>query len=524
MISRRRMLSNTAIATAVATTAGLGAATPRATSATPFNHGVASGDPLHDRVILWTRITPAASDNSIPVHWVIADDEALSRVVNGGEVQAQPWRDHCVKVDATGLDAGRTWYFQFECNGVKSPIGRTKTLPAGDIDAVKFAVASCSNYPFGYFNAYACIARRDDLDAVLHLGDYLYEYAPGEYGQGKEFGREHQPAREIVSLDDYRERHAQYKSDPDLQEAHRRHPWITVWDDHESTNNSWKDGAQNHNPDKGEGNWLDRRKSAERAYFEWMPIREQLGSRGSWTYRSFRYGNLCDLIMLDTRLHGRSEQISDRKDKAAIAAAGRSLLGADQKAWLLDELSASKQAGTRWRVLGQQCMFGQLPDAEGHVLNTDQWDGYPHDRQAVLDQLSSEGIRNTVILTGDIHTAWAMDITPNPFDPKAYDPKTGSGSLAVELVTTAVTSPAPFGTGEEAQKRERDTVAALPHLHWADFESRGYLTAKITPDQTHAEWWSVSTIAERSTEEILVNSMRTLDGRNHLEPGLQGKA
>ena len=515
MISRRRLLSNTAIVTVAASTAGLGTGPVQASPTAPFAHGVASGDPLPDRVVLWTRITTADPDEPVPVRWLIAEDEAFKRIANAGEVRALPWRDHCVKVDATGLEPGKTWYYRFEAGGVTSPVGRTRTLPVGEVAALKFAVASCSNYPFGYFNAYACIARRDDLDAVLHLGDYIYEYAPGEYGQGSEFGRVHAPAHEIVTLDDYRQRHAQYKSDPDLQEAHRRHPWITVWDDHESTNNSWRDGAQNPNPEKGEGAWLDRRRSAERAYFEWMPIREQLGARGSWTYRSFRFGNLCDLMMLDTRLHGRSQQVADRKDKAAIEATDRSLLGADQAAWLAEELTASRLAGTRWRVLGQQCMFGQLPDAEGYVLNTDQWDGYPHARRAVLDQLRTEGIDNTVILTGDIHTAWAMDITPDPF--KDYDPVTGAGSLAVELVTTAVTSPAPFGYGEEARQREQTTIAALPHLHWADFSSRGYLTVSINQERTLADWWAVDTVAERSTKERRAHAMQTRSGRNHLE-------
>lgn len=515
MISRRRLISNTAIATAVATTGSLASGSARALPVSPFPQGVASGDPLADRVILWTRVVPADPAHSVPVRWRIAEDEAMQKVVNGGETTALPWRDHCVKVDAAGLEPGRTWHYQFEAEGVKSPVGRTRTLPTGTVAALRFAVASCSNYPFGYFNAYASIARRDDLDAVLHLGDYIYEYAPGDYGNGSELGRAHLPAKEIVTLDDYRQRHAQYKSDPDLQEAHRLHPWITVWDDHESANNAWSDGAQNHNPDKGEGTWLDRRRSAERAYFEWMPIREQLGARGSWTYRSFRYGDLCDLIMLDTRLHGRSEQVSDRKNKAAIDAAGRSLLGTDQKAWLAEELSASRQAGTRWRVLGQQCMFGQLPDAEGFILNTDQWDGYPHDRKAVLDQLQTEKIDNTIILTGDIHTAWAMDIAHDPF--KDYDPKTGAGSLAVELVTTAVTSPAPFGGGDEARKSEKTTVDALPHLHWADFLNRGYLTVTLDHERTLAEWWAVTTLTERSADAKRVHAMQTQSGRNHLE-------
>ncbi len=540
MISRRRLLANCTIALA-ATSSGCAASslqsstTPGRSGAPPhapphakndaqtgpevgsvFRHGVASGDPLGDRIILWTRVE-APKNALVPVRWWIATDEAMRQVVNGGEVTALPWRDHCVKVDALGLEPARRYFYRFEAGGERSVTGRTRTLPAATVTNLRFAVASCANFPFGYFNAYGRIAAREDLDAVLHLGDYIYEYAPGGYGDGAEFDRVPFPAREIVSLDDYRGRHAQYKTDPDLQAAHAAHPWITVWDDHETANNSWRDGAANHNPELGEGTWLDRRQAGERAYFEWMPIRETLGARGSFTYRSFRFGNLCDLIMLDTRLHGRSQQVvaAERKNRQLVGTPGRTLLGADQHAWLAEELRASKANSTRWRVLGQQCMMGQLLDAERHILNTDQWDGYPHSRAALLDQLGTEGINDTVVLTGDIHSAWALDVTPDPF--KGYDPGSGKGSLAVELVCTSVTSPGPFGSGDDADAAEKRTLANHPHLHWTNFQHRGYLTLDLDAQRAQAQWWAVETITRRSDQESMVHSMLTQVGRNHLE-------
>ncbi|MCP5185174.1 MAG: alkaline phosphatase D family protein [Pseudomonadales bacterium] len=510
MLSRRQLLSRGATAALLSAT---GTATEARAPTERFAHGVASGDPLANSVILWTRIS-GGSERGDRVKWRIAADPAMRQVVNGGEVTALPWRDHCVKVDADGLEDGRTWYYQFECNGQKSPIGRTRTLPVGDVSALRFAVVSCSNFPFGFFNAYGRIAAREDLDAVLHLGDYIYEYAPGDYGDGSAIGRAHQPAHEIVTLADYRQRHAQYRSDPDLRAAHQQHPWITVWDDHESANNSWRDGAENHQPANGEGNWPDRRRAAERAYFEWMPIREHAGNRGAMTWRSFRFGTLCDLIMLDTRLWGRSEQVANRLDDMAMNATGRSILGADQQAWLAEELRTSRRDGSRWRLLGQQCMFSQLLDAERHVLNTDQWDGYPASRAAILDQLAAEQIDNTVILTGDIHSAWALDVTRDPWN--GYDPQTGSGSLAVELITTSVTSPGPFGDEAKALEYENRFMTQLPHLRWTNFRQHGYLLVTLSADTAQADWWMVDTIASRSEGESLARSMRIDNASNCL--------
>jgi len=520
MVSRRQFIAASSALAGAAAGSTIAASTAAASAVRgpegSFRHGIASGDPLADRVILWTRVTPKQA-RPVPVRWVIATDERLRQVVNQGVVTALPDRDFTVKVDAEGLQPGRNYYFQFEAEGDRSAIGRTRTLPDHDVAQLRFAIASCSNFPFGFFNAYARIAEREDLDAVLHLGDYIYEYAPAEYGNGSEFGRVHTPAREIVSLADYRERHAQYKSDPDLQAAHQQHPWICVWDDHESTNNSWRDGASNHNPETGEGDWEARKAAAVRAYHEWLPIRERPGAGGPQIWRSFRFGQLADLIMLDTRLHGRSEQIEDRKDSAAMAADGRTMLGPDQQAWLAEELRASVRRGSAWHVLGQQLMFGQLIGDDGILLNTDQWDGYPASRKQVLDQLAAEAIDDTIILTGDIHSAWAMDITPDPSGPD-YDPANGRGSLAIELVTTSVTSPGPGGTAPDLEARERQIVEQRPHIHYVNLREHGYLLLELTPERALAEWWLVDSITERVPGQRLGAAFTSARGTNHLVP------
>ncbi len=517
MITRRGFVgaaSGTAAAAAAGcATAPGGAGAVDAGSAGPFRHGVASGDPLADRVILWTRITTGEAA-PVPVRWEIASDAGFRRIVNQGVVTALPGRDFTVKVDAVGLEPARTYYYRFTAQNSESPVGRTRTLPEQTVSRLRIAVASCSNLPFGYFNAYQQIAARGDLDLVLHLGDYLYEYAPGTYGNGAELGRVHEPAREIVSLDDYRTRHAQYKLDPDLQEAHRQHPWICVWDDHESANNAWRDGAENHDPDEGEGPWPARRAAAVRAYHEWLPIREQPGAVGPHIYRSFRLGDLAHLIMLDTRLHGRTRQVEDRTDQAAIDAPGRTILGPDQQAWLAEELRAAVRLGSAWRLLGQQLMFGQLIAEDGMLLNTDQWDGYPASRKAVLDQLEAEGIDDVVVLTGDIHTAWGLDVTRDPM--RGYDPASGRGSLAVEMVTTSVTSPGPEGTDEALAERERMIVRDRPHIHYVNLREHGYLLLDLDHERAQGEWWYADAIDRRDVGERLAAAFATARGANHL--------
>lgn len=518
MVTRRRFVTAAGLSAAAATAGCAGRpgamAAGQSGSGGAFAHGVASGDPLADRVILWTRIT-ARSPEAVAVRWQIARDPDFRHTVNEGVVMALAVRDHTVKVDAVGLEPARTYYYRFSSGSDESPVGRTRTLPQRSVSRLRIAVASCANLPFGYFSAYRHIAARADLDLVAHLGDYLYEYAPDTYGDGRALNRVHQPGHEILSLADYRTRHAQYKLDPDLQEAHRQHPWICVWDDHESANNAWRDGAENHNPEAGEGTWPARRAAAVRAYHEWLPIRELPGAAGPHIYRSFRLGDLATLIMLDTRLHGRSQQIADRNDQAAIADPTRSILGPDQHAWLAEELRGSVRAGAAWHVVGQQLMFGQLIGEDGVLLNTDQWDGYPASRGAVLDQLESEAIDDTVILTGDIHTAWGLDITRDPLG-AAYQPDTGRGSLAVEMVTTSITSPGPEGTAQALAEREQMVLRERPHIHYVNLREHGYLLLDLDQERAQGEWWYVDALDRPDAGERFAAAYATLRGANHL--------
>lgn len=522
MVTRRRFVSASAASLAAASAGGC-AGSPAAAGAAGaagqdaagvFRHGVASGDPLTDRVILWTRVSPR-DGAPIAVRWEIARDPDFRRIVNEGVVTALPARDFTVKVDAMGLEPARTYYYRFNARGEASPIGRTRTVPEETVSRLRLAVASCSNLPFGYFNAYRHIAARGDLDLVLHLGDYLYEYAPNTYGDGSALGRAHAPAHEIVSLTDYRTRHAQYKSDPDLQEAHRQHPWICVWDDHESANNVWRDGAENHDPDEGEGAWEDRRAAAVRAYHEWLPIREQPGAGGPHIYRSFRLGNLANLIMLDTRLHGRSRQVEDRSNRAALDAADRTILGADQQAWLAEQLRLSVRQGSAWHLIGQQLMFAQLIAEDGLPLNPDQWDGYTASRNAIFDQLEAEGIDDMVVLTGDIHTAWGMDVARDPAG-GGYDPASGRGSLAVEFVTTSVTSPGPQGTVAELRQREAMAMRDRAHIHYVNLREHGYLLLDLDDERAQGEWWYVDSLDRPDAGESFAAALATARGSNHL--------
>jgi len=276
-----------------------------------FRHGVASGDPLADRVIIWTRLTPSAGrDGTFDLRWDVARDRDFRRIVRDGRVETGPERDYTVKVDVTGLEPGETWYYRFRHGERVSPVGRTRTLPRDGAQSVKLAVVSCSNYPQGYFNVYHDIAARDDIHAVLHLGDYFYEYPEGGYANPialKLLGHNVQPPHETVSLDDYRTRYALYRSEPGLQAVHAAHPMIAVWDDHESANDSWGTGAQNHN--EGEGEWDVRKAASIQAWREWLPVRDAGDGDSERIFRHFDFGGLADLMMLDTRLYARDMSV-----------------------------------------------------------------------------------------------------------------------------------------------------------------------------------------------------------------------
>jgi alkaline phosphatase D len=460
----------------------------------PFYHGVASGDPLSTQVIIWTRVTPDSSQSVISVDWRIATDTNMSNVVNAGTTTTSDTVDYTVKVDVTGLSADTWYYYEFTALGRNSLIGRTKTAPVGDNSHVRFAVVSCSSYEHGYFNAYARISDRNDVEAVLHLGDYIYEYDTSEYSNNIT-GRNYEPTNEIVSLSDYRTRMSHYHLDHDLRLIHQRYPFINVWDDHETANNSWSGGAENHSPGT-EGTWADRKSAAIQAYFEWLPIRPPDSNDPERIYRKFSYGNLIDLYMIDTRIHGRDEQVA----LASLQDSSRSILGQPQYDWLVGKLDSS---AAQWQVIGQQVVMAPL-EVGGNPINLDQWDGYPVERQVFWNDLKNKGVDNVVVLTGDIHSSWANDL---PFDPAiTYDASTGSGSVGVEFVTTSITSPGLPIPGGSA------LITLLnPHIKYVDLAQQGYYILDITKTKTQSDWYYVPTVTAVDATEAYGTSWFTND-------------
>jgi alkaline phosphatase D len=513
LFSRRDFMATGAIALGSAPFVGVDRVFARQGSEAVFRHGVASGDPLRDRVVLWTRVTPGEPDATVDVEWMIARDARMSRAIARGSARTSAGRDYTVKIDAVGLAAGSTYYYRFAARGARSPVGRTRTLPARPTQRVKLALASCANLPFGFFNVYGRIAARPDLDAVLHLGDYIYEYPNNGYanrpeGDGRPFGRVPRPDREIVSLDDYRQRYAQYREDPDLQAAHRQHPFVAIWDDHESANNAWSGGAENHNP--GEGEWAVRRAAATRAWREWMPVREVAGADYR-LYRQLPLGDLADLLMLDTRLTGRDQQAA-ANDVASIERASRQLLGVTQEDWLAENLRDSTAAGKPWQVLGQQVMFAPQVPAGKPATNNDSWEGYRSARVRVFDMATHANVKHLVVLTGDVHSPWAYDLAREPFDTTKYDPRTGRGAIGTEVVVPAVSSPNPI-----TQERIPALLSSRPHLRYVAGQDRGYVLIEITPERLQADWWAVLTIAERSASERFAKGLVTHAARPHFE-------
>jgi alkaline phosphatase D len=483
------------------------AQTAAAASSRRFPHSVASGDPLADRVILWTRV--AATGDTADVRWVVATDSAFARIVSSGTVRTTRARDFTVKVDAGGLDPATTYYYRFEHGAERSPIGRTRTLPVAAAERLRLAVVSCANYPYGFFNVYGRVAARPDLDAVLHLGDYIYEFENGRYGDGAAIGRVPQPVGETITLDDYRARYATYRSDPDLQEAHRQHPFITVWDDHELANNAWRDGAANHQPDEGE--WQTRRAAAWRAYLEWLPVREHADFTPR-LYRTFRFGGLADLVMLDARSL-RDQQVAV-DDLPGLSDGRRTMLGAAQEAWLADQLRESQRAAIPWRLLGQQVMFARMTPSGQKVRNADAWDGYQGARERVLDLLHEQRIKDLVVLTGDVHSSWAMDVPRSAWD--GYDARSGEGSLAVEVTTPAISSPPIFAGDGQGRERAAALRVLLPHLKFMDGENRGYVVLDVTAARAQVDYFFVATVQERSDAETHVAALVTERGSSHL--------
>ncbi len=522
---------------------GLGGASAAATSAQAtrigppdYLHGVATGDPLQDRIVFWTRITPKPGPWPLnyPGDLLISEREDLSdaRLV---EVVGSADRDWTVKVDVGGLKPGTDYWYVFDFGGLRSPVGRTRTLPEGSVKDVVLAVASCSLYPNGYFNAYGAIAALERVDAVLHLGDYIYEYGAGpkDYGMNSPVAaqRPHNPPHEIVSLSDYRTRHAQYKSDPQLQAAHARAPWIVVWDDHETANDSWQGGAENHSPST-EGDWPARKAAALKAYYEWMPIRDPApGALLESSWRSFRFGDLASLMMVETRLAGRVEPldyddptllpiVDGKPDVAAFVKrwrdTSRQLLGPRQEQWLAGELDRSVKAGETWQVIGNQivmarvctpnlratmgdegfnAMLVQLPDyAKGRVekltamsaldipSNLDAWDGYPAARERLYDMFKSAQA-NPVVLSGDSHSFWANELWDDG----------RRGRVAAEFGTTGITSPG-FGDILKGAPLSQAFSDRNPEVKYAESAAKGFVLLTLSREAAKAEMRAVSTI------------------------------
>lgn len=441
----------------------------------PFFHGVASGDATSEKVIIWTRVTPERQMRSITVNWNIATDSLMKNSVKNGLFTTDRNRDYTVKIDVDGLKPNTIYYYQFEAFKKKSCIGRTKTLPQKNknIDNFRAVFFTGSNYNAGYFNAYKSVVLRNDIDAVYHLGDYFYEYGTNEYGHNK--NRSLMPDYELVTLSDYRTRFSHYRLDKDLQEAHRKYCWYVVWDDHETADNSYLEGAQNHQ--KNEGDWQKRMADAKQAYFEWMPIRE---TKDSSIYSTYDVGKMARFILLDTRLEGRQFQGIDAKDTA------KTMLGKEQLEWLFYQLLKAQKDSVEWIFITQQVMFAPFMIA-GQVLNNDQWDGYQYERQKICDFIAKNNINNVVIISGDIHTSWANEV---------YIDKKNKDKIIPEFITPSITS---FSTYKFTAFFAKIIIKITkPYIRYVDLTHKGYMILDLNRDSILAEWYYLKTIKKQN--------------------------
>ncbi|RMX08409.1 alkaline phosphatase [Corticibacter populi] len=524
-----------------------------------FDYGVASGDPLADRVILWTHAKYGSLDTAsdeVALTWEVATDPAFGSLVASGETLASAATGFTAKVDATGLQAGRQYYYRFRAGQHVSAVGLTRTLPAAGIERVSLAVFSCSNYPAGYFHAYA-EALKTGAEYAVHLGDYIYEYAAGGYASGdaQALDRVVDPAHEIISLDDYRRRYAQYRSDPDLKQMHAAIPMIAIWDDHEIANDTWREGAENHD-ESTEGVFAERVGAALQAYHEWLPIRTDASSDLQKIWRSFDFGDLLSLHMLETRVSGRDQQIaiSELANPATAAAAtaqlsatDRQMLGSAQQQWLTRQLA---QSGATWQVLGQQVLMARMqfpvsilqhlnadsltPDAQQAALqaieayltakataaqapqllteqqqalldtslnpllgyNLDAWDGYPVARETLLQTARQLG-KQLVVLAGDTHNAWHSDLT-----------LLDGTKVGEEFATTSVSSPGfeEYLSGFAPEQIQQVFLGVVDTLKYLNSHQRGFLLMEFTQQSTTGHWYMLDTVKSRDYTVTLERS------------------
>ena len=495
----------------------------RAPAAPPFSHGVASGDPRADRVIIWTRITPCPSGEPVTVHWETSLRPDFAEIAASGMAPASPAQDWTVKADAAGLSPGQTYYFRFRFGAHVSPAGRTRTLPAGDAGSVRIAIVSCAHHGLGYFNAYDHIARQDDFDAVLHLGDYIYETAAGEFdGVPDELpGRQHDPPEEAANLAAYRARYNQYRRDASLQALHARHPVIAIWDDHEIADNAYASGAPDHHGDAGD--WQRRKAAALQAWYEWMPVREPPEGRSrAQRFKAIRLGQVATLCLLESRLSARMQgfgfpdiaQSADNPEALAerIRAEDREKIGAAQRAAVADAALAS---GAGWMLLASATLMARVatpdvrphltpdglaelnarwPDAAGFLtasrhglpLTLDAWDGYPAARERLFGAMQSAGRQDILVLSGDTHAWWVNDLR-----------RDSGEEMGIELGVASVTSPSALSP-RLLGPRGRDFALLLtrdnPDVRYVSGESHGYLDLVLTPSAGQARLISVDTV------------------------------
>lgn len=506
-----------------------------------FEHGIASGDPTHSGVVIWTRIT---ANGRVPVRWQVAIDDEFDSIVQQGESIADGASDHTVKIEVKNLRPGETYYYRFLAGGTTSGPGRTRTLPVGPLKRLGIAVASCSNYPFGYFNAYEEIAIDEDVEFVVHLGDYIYEYGAKGWGaeEGPLLARIHLPRHEIISLADYRQRHGQYKADRASRLMHASHPLIVTWDDHESANNPWMGGAQNHQPEQ-EGDWSERREAALQAFYEWMPIRQPpANGKSEELWRHFSFGDLASMITIETRHTGRSLQVtySDHLDgitslsqrnqflDEVLGDPNRTMLSSKMEDFLSVKLRDSVDSGQAWRILGNQIPMARtqvpdvanrlardaftrldsLPDSYNNLsrlgkfdlpLYLDTWDGYPVAREKLYDLCRESGANDLIVLTGDSHAFWANELFNN-----------SNQSMGVELGTTGVTSPGDFESyGPQGAVAIDRLVSEHNHeVVWTDCTRRGFIKLILTQTSAQADYIAVDTVSSEKYVASLVRRMK----------------
>ena len=473
----------------------------------PFYHGVASGDPLEDRVIIWTRITPMDSTVINPtVNWELSSDLDFTNILQNGSNTTDASNDFTIKVDVTGLSANSYYYYRFEYQGDYSMIGRTKTAPNGWSDQLRFGFVSCSDYRQGYFTAYRKLAERNDLDAIVHLGDYIYE------GRGGPSNRLHEPDANAYRLQDYRTRFSQYRLDPDLMRCHQVHPFVIIWDDHDIVVDALRDTSYRHDATLY-GPYSDRKYAAVKAIREWLPIRDDI-SEFYKNWKKLPFGNLVDLFTIDVRLYDR-DRIPNSITDTIFGNPNHKILGPVQMNWINNSLNNST---AKWKLIANQLVLGHL-QILGTPVTFENWDGYPAERLQFLNNLSNNSVDNTIVLTGDFHCSFAMDITPDPYNSTLYDPASGNGSLATEFVVPSITGDN-FDEGNDFGLPNAAVAVDLikltnPHVKFTELEGHGYILLDLDSSRAQAEFWYMSDIRNPENKNEYIHEIYvTHDGSN----------